>query len=48
MNWTKTNEVAAETINFSGLDTPVGKTGSTESVLIVAIIWGIAIVVAAN
>jgi hypothetical protein len=42
MNWTHSTPAVA----LTNLENPVEKTGASESVAIVAIIWGIAIIVA--
>ena len=42
MNWTE-NKAAVTSVDIIDIDHPVGRAGTTESVLIVAIIWGIAI-----
>lgn len=44
MEWT----AKAPASDFGDLENPVDKSGATESVAIVAIIWGIAIIVAAS
>ncbi|WP_267397248.1 MULTISPECIES: hypothetical protein [unclassified Sphingomonas] len=48
MNWTQ--QIASQDLSNSCADLPtsVGKAGATESVAFVAIIWGIAIIVAAS
>lgn len=44
MEWSSSTKPAV----YADLATPVEKTGATESVLFVAILWGIAIVIAIN
>ena len=44
MNWTHSKPA----VSLVDLENPVEKTGASESVAIVAIIWGIAIIVAAS
>lgn len=42
MNWTSTTNAS---VPFADLSTSVGKAGASESVAIVAIIWGLIIIV---
>ena len=45
MNWTAESSTVTNSIeHFSDLDTTVGKAGASESVAIVAIIWGVVII----